>query len=35
MLQEAGPSVPVEILGWREIPSAGDKIFEVDSEVNL
>jgi len=33
-VQEASPSMPVEIIGWREIPSAGDKIYEVDSEVD-
>lgn len=26
------PGTPVEILGWREIPSAGDEIIEVESE---
>ena len=31
-LQKAGPSTPVEIIGWRELPSAGDEILEVDSE---
>lgn len=26
------PGMPVEILGWRELPSAGDQILEVDNE---
>ena len=32
-IQEAPPSTPVEIVGWRELPSAGDEILEVESEV--
>ena len=34
-IQQAPPSTPVEVLGWRELPSAGDEIIEVDSEVRL
>jgi translation initiation factor IF-2 len=34
-IQQAPPSTPVEILGWRELPSAGDEIIEVESEVRL
>ncbi|CAG9565150.1 unnamed protein product [Danaus chrysippus] len=28
----APPSTPVRVLGWREMPSAGDYVIEVDSE---
>lgn len=31
-LDAAPPGTPVEILGWRELPAAGDTILEVDSE---
>ncbi|KAM4770707.1 translation initiation factor IF-2, mitochondrial isoform 1-T3 [Rhinophrynus dorsalis] len=31
-LVQAGPSTPVEIVGWKELPSAGDEILEVESE---
>jgi translation initiation factor IF-2 len=31
-LDKAEPGTPVEILGWRELPSAGDEILEVESE---
>lgn len=29
---EAGPSVAVEVVGWKELPSAGETILEVESE---
>lgn len=31
-LSKALPGTPVEILGWRELPRAGDQILEVESE---
>lgn len=32
-IQQAPPSTPVEIVGWKDLPSAGDEIFEVETEV--
>ncbi|KAJ8285135.1 hypothetical protein COCON_G00039850 [Conger conger] len=31
-MQEAGPSTAVAIAGWKELPSAGEEILEVESE---
>lgn len=31
-MSEAGPSTPVEIVGWKDVPSAGEEILEVESE---
>ncbi|XP_068455646.1 translation initiation factor IF-2, mitochondrial [Clinocottus analis] len=31
-LTEAGPSAAVEVVGWKELPSAGEVILEVESE---
>ncbi|XP_004462049.1 translation initiation factor IF-2, mitochondrial isoform X3 [Dasypus novemcinctus] len=31
-INEACPSMPVGIIGWRDLPSAGDEILEVESE---
>lgn len=33
VVTEAGPSVAVEVVGWKELPSAGEAILEVESEV--
>jgi len=30
---EAGPSAAVQVVGWRELPSAGEVLLEVESEV--
>ncbi|XP_072240092.1 translation initiation factor IF-2, mitochondrial [Leuresthes tenuis] len=31
-VMEAGPSAAVEVVGWKELPSAGETILEVESE---
>ena len=31
---EAMPSTPVEVGGWRDTPSAGDEVIQVETEVN-
>lgn len=32
-ISEATPSTAVQVLGWRDLPSAGDDMIEVESEV--
>lgn len=29
----AQPGMPVEVIGWRDLPSAGEEILEVETEV--
>lgn len=31
-MNEAGPGMPVEIIGWRDLPLSGEQILEVESE---
>lgn len=33
-VQEAGPSAAVEVVGWKDLPSAGEVLLEVASEVS-
>ena len=33
IVKEAGPGNVVEVIGWRDLPSAGDVMIEVESEV--
>ena len=32
-LEEAGPSRAVQVVGWKDLPSAGEELLEVESEV--
>lgn len=34
-METASPGMPVEIVGWKDVPSAGEDILEVESEVPL
>ena len=33
-VQKAGPGIPVEVIGWRQLPNAGELILQVESEVS-
>lgn len=32
VVQSASPSTPIEITGWKELPKAGDKVLQVETE---
>ena len=34
-VKEAGPGMAVEVIGWKELPSAGDEILELETEVRI
>lgn len=34
-ISQAPPSTPVEMMGWKELPAAGEVLLEVESEVWL
>lgn len=34
IMENASPGLPTEIVGWKEVPAAGDEILEVESEVS-
>lgn len=34
-VQSAGPSVPVEVSGWKSLPSAGDVVLQTETEVSV
>jgi translation initiation factor IF-2 len=33
-VSEAPPGSPVELIGWKDLPSAGELMLEVESEVS-
>lgn len=34
-MREARPSAAVEVVGWKDLPSAGELLLEVESEVSV
>ena len=34
-VDEAAPSQPVQVIGWRDLPSLGDPVYEVENEVGF
>jgi translation initiation factor IF-2 len=35
VVTSAGPSIPVEIVGWKDLPVVGDVMLACDSEVHI
>ena len=34
-IKSAGPSSPVEVAGWKEVPAAGDSVLQAKDEVRV
>lgn len=35
VVDRAPPSTPVQVTGWKELPTAGERIFQVEKEVHF